>query len=282
VAVINADSGTIVGLIPNTPGVHGIAIAAGLGKGFISNGRSGSVTVFALPTLKERKTIPVGENPDAILYDQYSQRVFVFNGRSHTASVLNADSENVVATIPLGGKPEFGVTDNSGRIFVNIEDKSEVLAIDARTATILSRWPLSPGEEPSGLAIDIDHHRLFSVCGNQRMIVLDSENGKVLASLPIGRGTDGCVFDPELGYAFASNGEGTVTVVREESPLNFTVLGTVPTLRGARTIALDPQRHTLFLPTAEFGTAPERTADRPRSRPPIKPDTFQILRLERP
>ncbi len=281
VAVIDADSGRVVGTIPNTPGVHGVAISADGKKGFISCGQSATVLVFDPATLAPRGKVAVGENPDAILFDAYSGRVFVFNGRSRDASVIDAASEKVVGTLPLGGKPEFAVTDGAGRIYVNIEDKSEIAVIDARTLKLLARWPLAPGEEPTGLAIDLKRHHLFSVCGNRRMIVLDAASGKILASVETGRGTDGCAFDPGLGWAFASNGEGTVSVVSESSPGKFTRLENVPTRAGARTIAVDPARHILWLPTADFGTTPAPDAERPRPRPPILPGTFCILRLER-
>jgi hypothetical protein len=186
----------------------------------------------------------------------------------------------VIATIALGGKPEFAATNGSGRIFVNIEDKSEIIALDARALKVLSHWPLKPGEEPSGLAIDVAHHLLFSVCGNKMMVVVNAESGTVVASLPIGDRTDGCAFDPGTGLAFSSNGEGTVTVVREESPTRFSVIGNVPTEVGARTITIDPDRHILYLPTAEFGPAPAPTPEHPRPRPAIVPDSFVILQLE--
>jgi len=280
VAVISTDSGKVVGQIPKTEGVHGITLAKDLGRGYISNGRTNTVTVFDIATLAVLRTIPVGTNPDAILYDPFSHRVFVFNGRSSDASVIDATTDSVISTIALGGKPEFAATNRAGRVFVNIEDKSEIVALDAKGLTILSRWAIKPGEEPSGLAIDVAHHILFSVCGNKLMVVVDAETGTVITSLPIGDRTDGCAFDPGTGLAFSSNGEGTVTVVREESPTKFSVVGTVPTKAGARTIAVDPDRHILYLPTADFGPAPAPTPERPRPRPTILPDSFVILQLE--
>ncbi len=280
VMVVDPDSGTVVGEIPKTEGVHGIAIADDLGKGFISNGRSSSVTVFDLKTLAVRGTVSAGQNPDASLYDPFSHRVFAFNGRSHDATVIDAVTDSVIATLPLGGKPEFAVSDGAGRLFVNIEDKSEIAAIDPVAAKVLARWSVAPGEEPSGLAIDIAHHRLFAVCGNKLMAVVDDETGALVATVPIGSRVDGCAFDPALGYAFSSNGEGTVTVVREESPAKFSVVETVPTRPGARTITIDPATHTLYLPTAEFGPAPAPTADQPHPRPSMVPDSFVILQVQ--
>jgi DNA-binding beta-propeller fold protein YncE len=234
-----------------------------------------------LKTLTLIDTIPVGKNPDAILYDAFSHRVFVFNGRSNDATILDAEKGTVLSTLPLGGKPEFSATDGKGHIFVNIEDKSEIAVIDAKALTILSRWPIKPGEEPSGLALDIEHHRLFSVCRNKLMVVVDADNGNVITSLPIGDRVDGCAFDPGTSLAFSSNGEGTMTVVREESPSKFSVLGTVATQVGARTITVDPITHTLYLPTAEFGPAPVPTPEQPRPRPAILPNTFCILKIQK-
>ena len=191
--------------------------------------------------------------------------MFVFNGRSNDATILDAEKGTVVSTLPLGGKPEFSTTDGKGRIFVNIEDKSEIVAIDAKEMKILSRWPIKPGEEPSGLALDVEHHRLFSVCSKKLMVVVDSDNGNIIASLPIGDRVDGCAFDLGVGLTFSSNGEGTVTVVREESPVKFSVLETIATQIGARTITVDPNTHTLYLPTAEFGPAPAPTQNTPGS-----------------
>jgi YVTN family beta-propeller protein len=281
VVVMSTDSDKVVGEIPKTEGVHGIAVAHEFGRCFISNGRASTVSIVDLKTLKLIDTVSVGKNPDAILYDSFSHRVFVFNGRSNDATILDAEKGTVVSTLPLGGKPEFSVADGKGHVFVNIEDKSEIAVIDAKEMEILSRWPIKPGEEPSGLAIDVQHHRLFSVCGNKLMVVMDADNGNVIASLPIGDRVDGCAFDPGAGLAFSSNGDGTVTIVREESPAKFSVLDTVTTQIGARTITVDPETHTLYLPTAEFGPAPAPTQERPRPRPVILPNTFVILKIQK-
>jgi YVTN family beta-propeller protein len=281
VVVINTDSDKVVGEIPKTEGVHGIAVANEFGRCFVSNGRASTVSIVDLKTLKLIDTVSVGKNPDAILYDAFSHRVFVFNGRSNDATILDAEKGTVVSTLPLGGKPEFSVTDGKGHIFVNIEDKSEIVAIDAKEMKILSRWPIKPGEEPSGLALDVEHNRLFSVCSNKLMVIVDAENGNVITSLPIGDRVDGCAFDPGAGLAFSSNGDGTVTVVREESPAKFSAQETATIQIGARTITVDPETHTLYLPTAEFGPAPAPTPERPRPRPAILPNTFCILKIQK-
>ena len=281
VHVLNADTLAVIGEIPNTEGVHGVAIASEFGRGFTSNGRTATVSIFDLKTLKVVGEVPVGENPDSIRFDVASKKVFVFNGRSHDATVIDAASGKVVATIPLGGKPEFSVADGKGRVYVNNEDKSEIDVIDSLALKVLSRWPLAPGEAPSGLALDVKNRRLFSVCRNKFMIVMDADNGHILASLPIEGGTDGCGFDTETRLAFSSNGEGTLTVVREDSPTTFSVLDTVVTQRGARTMTIDPKTHAVFLPTAEFGPTPQPTAEQPRPRPTVLPGTFVLLKFQR-
>ena len=277
VLVIDADSGDAVGEIPDTAGVHGIALASELGRGFTSNGREGTVTIFDLNTLKPIAKVSVGENPDAILYDPVTKRVFTFNGRSHDSTAIDAVKGTVVGTIKLDGKPEFAVSDQSGEIFVNIEDKSELVAINPAKLEVKSEWPLAPCESPSGLAIDRKNRRLFAGCDNKVMAVVDADSGKVLSTLPIGGGVDAARFDPETGLAFASCGEGVLTVIREESPDKFSVLENVPTQTGARTMALDEKTHNVFLVTAQFGPSPAPTADQPHPRPPILPDSFVVL-----
>jgi len=281
VMVVDADTFAVVGDIPNTNGVHGIAIVADLDKGFTSNGRDNAVTVFDLKTLKVLATVPVGKNPDAIIYDPSSKRVFTFNGASHDTTAIEANTNAVAGTIALGGKPEFAVADEKGHVFVNIEDKNEIIQFDSQKLAVENHWPIAPGEEASGLAIDRKHRRLFAVCGNKLMAVVNADNGKVITTLPIGSGTDAAAFDPETGFAFSSNGEGTLTVVHEDSPEKFTVVETVPTQVRARTMALDTKTHQLFLVTAEFGTAPAATAQQPRPRPPMVPGTFTLLTLSR-
>ena len=281
VVVVDADTNAVVGDIPNTNGVHGIAIVTDVNKGFTSNGRDNAVTVFDLQTLKPVANVAVGRNPDAIIYDPFSKRVFAFNGASHDATAIDVKTNSVVGTIALGGKPEFAVSDEKGNLYVNIEDKSEIVRFDPLKLTIENHWSIAPGEEPSGLAIDRKHRRLFSVCGNKLMAIVNADTGKVITTLPIGDGTDAAAFDPETGFAFSSNGEGTLTVVHEDSPDKFTVVETVPTQVRARTMALDAKTHQVFLVSAEFGKAPAPTAQQPRPRAPMVPGTFTLIVLSR-
>jgi len=277
VSVFDADSLKPLGEIPDTPGVHGVAIAPELKRGFISNGRAGTVTIFDLSTLKKIDDVKVGENPDAILYDPSTKQVFAFNGRSGSVSVLDAVTGKVKTTVPLGGKPEFATTDLAGHVYVNLEDKSEVVVLDASKSAVTARWPLAPCEEPSGMAIDRKNRRLFIGCDNKMMAVVDTATGKILATPAIGSGVDANGFDPDTNLAFSSNGEGTLTIVREDSTDKFTVVANVPTQRGARTMALDPKTHRIFLVTADFGPPPSPTAEQPRPRPSSIPGTFTIL-----
>jgi YVTN family beta-propeller protein len=278
VMVADADTLAVVGDIPDTAGVHGIAIAADLGKGFTSNGRANTITIFDLKTLKPTGEAKAGQNPDAILYDAFSQRVFAFNGRSGDVSVVDAKTGTVAGTIPVGGKLEFGQADGKGKVFVNVEDKNEIVAIDSKEMKVLAHWPIADCDEPSGLAIDRAHRRLFAVCGNKKMAVVDADKGKLVATLPIGQGTDGAGFDDKAQCAFSSNGgDGTLTVVHEVSPDKFEVLQTLQTARGARTMAVDSKTHNVLTVTAEFGAPPAPTTEQPRPRPPMLPGSFQIL-----
>jgi DNA-binding beta-propeller fold protein YncE len=237
--------------------------------------------VFDLGSLAVTGRVHVpARNPDAILYEPVTRRVFTFDGGSANATAIDAATDSVLGTIPLDGKPEFSVADGTGTVFVNNEDKGEIKRIDARTLRVTATWPMPGCEEPSGLAMDREHRRLFSVCGNGHMEVVDADAGRVLATLPIGRGVDGVAFDPGTQLAFSSNGEGTMTVVHEESPQKFVVAATVPTRRGARTVALDPRTHRVYTVTAAFGTAPAPTAEQPHPRPPMVPGTFVVLVLE--
>lgn len=282
VMVVDADSGAIVGDIPDTAGVHGVAIAPDLAKGFTSNGRDASVTVFDTKSLKMISKVKVGQNPDAILFEPSSGRVFTFNGASKDTTAIDAKTETAVGTLALGGKPETAVADERGHVFVNIEDKSEIVEFDARKLTELHRWPLAPCEEPSGLAFDRKHRRLFAGCSNKLMAVVNADTGKVVTTLPIGAGVDANGFDPETSLAFASNGgDGTLTVVHEDSPDKFTVLENATTMRGARTMALDAKTHRVYLVSAEFGPPPAPTAERPRPRPSIVPGSFTMIVLEK-
>lgn len=278
VIVIDADSGKPAGDIPDTPGVHGIALAPDLGRGFTSNGKEGSVTIFDLKTLKPiSKVQNVGQNPDAILYDPATKRVFTFNGHSHDSTAIDAATGKVVGKVPLDGKPEFGVSTGAGEIFVNIEDKSELTAIDPQALKVKSTWPLAPCESPSGLAMDIKKRRLFAGCDNKLMAVVNADTGKVITTAPIGDGVDADRFDPQNGFAYASCGEGVLTVVHEHSADNFSVVQTVSTERGARTMALDSKTHNVYVVTAKFGPRPEPTEKDPHPRPPILPDSFVVL-----
>jgi DNA-binding beta-propeller fold protein YncE len=281
VMVVNADNAAVEGDIPNTNGVHGIAIADDMDKGFISDGRDNNVTIFDTKTLKTLGTAPAGKNPDAIIYDPASKRVFAFNGSSKDATAVDARTGTVVGTIALGGKPEFAVADYHGHVFVNIEDTSEIVKFDSNKLAVESRWKISPGEEPSGLAIDRKHRRLFSVCSNKLMAIVNADTGHVITTLPSGAGTDAAGFDPETGFAFASNGEGTLTIVHEDTPDKFSVVENVPTQARARTMTLDSKTHRVFLVSAEFGPAPTPTAQQPRPRPPMIPGTFTLLIMSR-
>jgi DNA-binding beta-propeller fold protein YncE len=277
VMVVDLAGDSLAGDIPETPGVHGIAVAPELNRGFTSNGRANTSTIFDLKTLKKIGEVKTGANPDAILYDAASKRVFTFNGRSGDATAFDAASGEVAGTIPLGGKPEFAREDGRGKIYVNIETTSEVVEIDSRNLTVTRRFPLAPGEEPSGMGFDIEHHRVFSGCSNKIMTILDLETGKVIGTVPIGEGVDGNGFDPVSRLAFSSNGEGTLTVIRESAPGTFEVAETVPTQRGARTMTIDPKTGNIYLPTAEFGPTPQTTAENPRPRPAMIKDSFVIL-----
>jgi DNA-binding beta-propeller fold protein YncE len=277
VMVMDADSGKIVGDIADTPGVHGIALAPDLGRGFTSNGREGTVSIFDLSTLKTINKVQVGDNPDAILFDPATKRVFTFNGHSQDATAVDAVTGAVVGKIPLGGKPEFGVTDGAGELFVNLEDKSEILALDPVNLKIKSTWPLAPCEEPSGLAIDVKNRRLFAGCHNKMMAVVNADTGKVITTVPIGDGVDANAFDPETGFAFASCGEGVLIVAHEDSPDSFSVAQSVPTQRGARTMAVDAKTHQIFLVTAQFGPPPPPTDQQPHPRAAMLPDSFVVL-----
>lgn len=276
VMVLDLD-GKPLGEIPNTAGVHGVALAPDLDRGYTSNGRANTVTVFKLSTLEVLKEVKTtGENPDAILYDAATHQVFTFNGRGKNATVFNAETLAVTGTIPMGGKPEFSACDGQGRVFVNVEDTHQLLAINARTRTVTATWSLAPLEDPTGLAMDVAHNRLFAVGGNKLMAVVDAANGTILKTLPIGEGCDAVAFDSGTGWAYASNGEGTLTVVGSDGKVPFATLGTIPTRKGARTMALDAKTHRIYLPTAEWGPAPEPKPGE-RSRPAMVKDSFQLL-----
>ncbi len=275
VMVIDTDSGKQVGEIPATAGVHGVALVPEIGRGFTSNGREDTVSVFDLKSLAVVKKIKVGSGPDAILYDPFSKRVFTFNGKGHDTTAVDASQGEVVGKIELGGKPEFAATDAQGTVFVNIEDTSELVAFDPRKLTVKSRWKLADCEEPTGLTIDGKNRRLFAGCGgNKKMMVVDADNGKIVASLPIGDGCDATGFDADRGLAFASAGDGTITVIRQDGAgaAKFSVAQTVSTQKGARTMAVDAKTHQLFTVTANVtGTRQDRK---------IEPDSFVVLVVE--
>jgi YVTN family beta-propeller protein len=278
VNILSTLTGDSVGVINNTNGVHGIALVKSLGKGYTSNGKSNNCTVFDLNTNQQLKTIAVGSNPDAIFYDDYSKKVYVFNGRSNDATVIDPATDQVVATIPIVGKPETGVSDGKGHVYVNSETTNEVVVINANTYKVEKRFKIEAGEEPSGLAIDKVTNRLFIGCGgNQTFVVMDAATGKNLAKFPIGD-CDGVVFDPALKQAYASNGNGNLSVIKEISADKFEWIENITTEKGARTIGIDLSTHHLFLPTAKTEpVAP--TAENAHPRPKLLPGTFHLIEV---
>ncbi len=274
VLVIDAAKDKQVGTIADTQGVHGIAVAQDLKRGFISDGKAATVTAFDLDTLKTVAVIKgTGLNPDAIVYDTASHHVLTLNGKSSSASVIDPATNAVIATIALPGKPEFAVSDGAGHVYVNIEDKSELVQIDSAKNTLLNTWSLAPCESPSGLAIDRQHHRLFSVCDNQKMAVVDADNGHLVATLPIGDGPDAVVFDDVASMVYSSNGEsGTITAIHEDDADHYTVKDTIATQVSARTLALDPSSHRLYLSAAKFGATKQANG-----RPSVVPGSFMVL-----
>jgi DNA-binding beta-propeller fold protein YncE len=277
VQVVNIDSGKVEGDITDLKGVHGVALDKANNKGFISDGRDNSVVVFDLKSLKQTGKVAAGTNPDAILFDPYSKRVFAFNGRSNNAIAIDSKNNNVAGSIDLGGKPEFAATDGKGKIFVNLEDKSALVEIDSKELKVMDTWPLAPAEGPSGLAIDADREVLFSGCDNQKMAIVDGNTGKVITTVPIGKGVDATAFDKSVKQAYSSNGEGNITVAKEDSPTSFSVAATVPTKRGARTMTVDEKTHDLITVTADFEPAPAAVPGQPRQRPKMIPDSFVVL-----
>ncbi len=279
VEVEDLTTGKVIDQISPTPGVHGIALAPELNRGFVSDGRDSTVTVFDLTSLKVLGTVKVtGRNPDAITYDPFSHRVFTFNGGSDNATAIDATTGTVVGTVALPGRPEEGTPDGQGHIYANIEDKSEIAVIDSKGLTVTGQWSLAPCEGPSGLAMDIVHRRLFSGCGNQVMAVSDPDAGKVVASVKVGRGVDGTAFDPGPQLVFIPNGaDGTLSVIHEDAPDRFAVVQTVTTARGARTITLDGETHRVYVPTAQFGPPPAQAPPGQRRRPSIVPGSFEVV-----
>jgi DNA-binding beta-propeller fold protein YncE len=278
VVVIDTQTDTIVGEIADTPGVHGVAVANRLERAFVSNGKENKVSIVDLSTLKTLSKVETEKNPDAILFVPGPDEVYAFNGHSQSVTVIAAGPGKVVTTVPLGGKPEFAQADpQANRIYDNLEDKNEVVVLDGKTHDVVARWPIAPGEEASGMDIDLVHHRLFLGCGNQKMVVLDSTDGHVVASLPAGDGIDAASFDPGTQLAFTSNGrDGTVTVVHEDGPDKYSVVQTLKTERSARTMAVDPATHKLYLASAKFEEVPKDE----KKRPPMIPGTFKVLVYE--
>lgn len=272
VMVVDTESGKQIGEIPDTPGVHGVALVPALGRGFISNGGEDMVSVFDLKTLSVEKKIKVGTRPDAIVYDPFSNRVFTFNARSHDTTAIEASKGEVAGKIDLGGKPEFAASDQKGTMWVNIEDTSELVAFDPVKLAVKSKWKLADCEEPTGLSIDRKTRRLFVGCGNKKMAIVDADSGKVVASPAIGEGCDATAFEAELGLAFASAGDGTITVIHEDGADKFTVAQTVTTQKGARTMAVDARTHKIYTVTANVGPRPERK---------VEPGSFVVLVVER-
>jgi len=268
VQVVDLEQGTLAGEVPNCPGIHGVALVPEKDRGYTSNGQEGSVTVFDLKTLKEVARIKVGQRPDAIIYDPSTKRVFTMNASTKDVSAIDVDTDKVVGTVPLGGKPEFAVADEAGKVYVNLEDKNEVLVFDAKELRELNRWPLGPGKEPAGLSMDRKNRRLFSTCHSEHMVVLNADDGKVVATPKIGKGTDACVFDPETALAFSSNGDSTLTVVHEDDPDHFSVVANVKTEPGARTMALDAKTHNICLVTAK---------PKPGQRRQFEPNSFVVI-----
>lgn len=278
IIVLDADSGKTIGNITGLKQVHGVAVAAEFGRGFVTDGGQGKVIIFDLQTRKVTGEAKADEDADSILYDPASKRVFVMNGDPHSSTIIDAKTGTVVGTIDLGGGPEFAVSDRAGTVFVNIEDKAELVAIDSSTLKIKSRWPLAPAGTPTALAIDVEHHRLFSAGRNpQKLVVLDSDTGKVLTSFPISAGVDAAAFEPETGLIFVSTREGMVHIFHEDSPDKFSEAETVKTEFGAKTMGLDTKTHNIFLSTVDFGPAPSPTADHPHPNPTPLPGTFHVL-----
>ena len=280
VMVVDPDKGTVLGEIPGLHRAHGIAFSYATGHGFATSGADSTVTMFDLATLKVLGRTTVDVDDDAILYDPASTHIFTMNGDAGTASVIDAASGKRLGTIPLGGKPEFGVSDGAGKVYVNLEDRGAIVELDAKAMKATRSWSIAPCESPTGLAIDVAHERLFSVCRNKIMAISDASAGKLVSTVPIGSGVDAARFDSATGDVFASNGEGSLTIVQESSPNAFHVVQTVPTMSGARTMELDPRNHRVYTVGAKFGEAPAQPTEmNPRRRPPMVPGSFTLVVL---
>jgi len=274
VMVVDVDKGKVVGEVAKTTGIHGIALVPKRKLGFTSNGGDSTATIFDLETLKETKRVKVGSRPDAIIYDPASDRVFTFNAGSGDTTAIDTETGKVAGTIKLGGRPEFAVADAKGIVYVNLVDKNEVLALDAKKLAVKDRWALGTGKGPHGIAMDRDKRRLFVTCSNEKMVILNADDGKVIDTVKIGKGTDACRFGQKAGLAFSSNGDGTLTVVEEKPAGKYSVLANVATQAGARTMALDTKTHHVFLVTARFKKAAEG-----QRRPAMEPDSFVVLEV---
>jgi len=279
VNVLNKNTGDSVGVIPNTLGVHGVAFAVPNGKGYTSNGETNDITVFDIKTNKVSQQIKGGERPDAIMYDDYSKKVYVCNGKSKDLSIIDPATDKVTASIALGGKPETAVSDNAGKLYINIEDKNEIVVVDVKTQKVTDHWTLGKGDAPTGLAIDLKTKRLFAGCSDNKMlVVMNATNGKIIENIEIGAGCDGVAFDPELKYIFASCGEGILSIIKEQSADKYQKVEDLPTLAGARTLTVDEKTHWVYMPTAEFEKPTgENVAGEKPKRPKMLPGSFQIL-----
>src|SRR5437899_1370337 len=278
VVVVDLNKNAVVGEIADTPGVHGFVAVPELQRGFSSNGKESKSSVVDLKTWKTFSKIDTGESPDAVVYEPLRGEVYIFNHKGNSATVIDAKEAKAVATIPFGGGPEFAAVDETAsRIYCNIEDKNEVAVIDTTKHEVIARWPLAPGDGPSGIALDAAHHRLFATCHNKMMVMLDTETGKVITTVPIGAGVDGCAFDETAQLAFASCGEGITTIAKEQAPEKLSVAQTLKTERGARTMALDPKTHRIYLPSAQFQPPPSPSPGASPARPSIVPNTLKLL-----
>ncbi|HUP88752.1 MAG TPA: YncE family protein [Longimicrobiales bacterium] len=282
VQVFDLSQHKLIGDITNTMGVHGIVVVPEFRRGFTTNGRDSTLTVFDATSLTPLSSIQIpSRNPDAILYEPHTKRIFAMNHTGQSVTAVDAKTGAVIGTTPIGGVAEAAVSDEH-HVYINIEDKGAIVKVDAKTLKLDATWPIAPCEEPTGLAFDEKHDRLFAACGgNKMMAVVNSDNGKLITTVPIGAGSDGIVFDPETKLIYTSNGEGSVTVIHEDSPDKYSVVATIPTQRGARTITLDPRTHTVYLSAALYGEAPAPTAAQPRPRPPIVPGSFMIVAIRR-
>ena len=271
--VVDANTLKVTGDIPDLSAIHGVALAPEFNRGFISNGGDNTVTVFDLKTLKKLDSVKVGERPDAILYEPFSKHVFTFNARSHDSTVVDAATGKVLGTIALGGKPEFSASDGKGKLYVNIEDKSQIAEVDVTKQAVLNTWSVAPCQEPSALAMDAEHHRLFAGCDNKIMAVVDSDSGKLVTTVPIGEGVDAGRFNPKTQQVFMSCGEGVLTIVHEDNPNKYSVAQNLPTAKGARTMALDKDNDVAYLVTAQREDKPVP----PGQRPTMVPGSFELI-----